>query len=327
MKKPAIILILALLFAMFALPLTHAEESDALKSELLPALTGKWYPQLLSFTDSDAWLEPANLIRFYATINEDGTAFLEHYDSELFYENTSTCIIGDIIDSGDNTYGIPCIDTGDGSTTLLMYMSDSNTLILYSDYSSSLLFMTKDVIPAVEPAPVVEDASEEAFFGTWTFSRGSIDGREIDTSICYIPVYAGQLWEIYGDEIYVDSSCVLAVNETIWDGTSLTMAGIDPSTETEASYTFTLRTDGTLCVNYKYIECTLEEYVIDPMTEYSDSETIMFVQNALNELGYECGTADGISGQKTANALSAYQTDNSLTVTGTITHETLESLR
>ncbi len=62
------------------------------------------------------------------------------------------------------------------------------------------------------------------------------------------------------------------------------------------------------------------------LTEYSDKETVKAAQTALNEAGFPCGTADGIAGQKTAAALSAYQTEKGLTVTGTITHETLISM-
>lgn len=60
-----------------------------------------------------------------------------------------------------------------------------------------------------------------------------------------------------------------------------------------------------------------------PLSEYRDKATVKAVQAALNGAGYPCGTPDGIAGKKTAAALSAYQGDNGLTVTGTITHETL----
>ena len=62
------------------------------------------------------------------------------------------------------------------------------------------------------------------------------------------------------------------------------------------------------------------------LTEYSDKETIRAAQTALNDAGFPCGTADGVAGQKTAAALTAYQTEKGLTVTGTITHETLMSM-
>ncbi len=40
---------------------------------------------------------------------------------------------------------------------------------------------------------------------------------------------------------------------------------------------------------------------------YADTETVRKVQNALNEAGYNRGTADGVAGSATYSALSAYQ--------------------
>ena len=62
------------------------------------------------------------------------------------------------------------------------------------------------------------------------------------------------------------------------------------------------------------------------LTEYTDKETVKKVQAALNEAGFPCGTPDGAAGKKTIAALTDYQTAKNLTVTGTITHETLISM-
>lgn len=62
------------------------------------------------------------------------------------------------------------------------------------------------------------------------------------------------------------------------------------------------------------------------LKEYTDKETVKKAQAALNEAGYPCGTPDGAAGKKTIAALTQYQTDKGLTVTGTITHETLISI-
>jgi len=59
---------------------------------------------------------------------------------------------------------------------------------------------------------------------------------------------------------------------------------------------------------------------------YSDKETIQSAQAALNAAGYDCGTPDGIAGKGTAAAITQYQTDKALNVTGTVTHELLISL-
>ena len=62
------------------------------------------------------------------------------------------------------------------------------------------------------------------------------------------------------------------------------------------------------------------------LKEYTDKATVKKVQAALNSNGYECGTPDGAAGKKTKAAISDYQRDKNLTVTGTITQETLISL-
>lgn len=55
-------------------------------------------------------------------------------------------------------------------------------------------------------------------------------------------------------------------------------------------------------------------------------EEIKKVQKKLNELGYNCGTADGILGNKTKIALKQYQEDCGLKVDGIIGKEVLKSL-
>ena len=64
----------------------------------------------------------------------------------------------------------------------------------------------------------------------------------------------------------------------------------------------------------------------EDQTVYTDADTIMAVQDALNTAGYECGTADGIAGSKTYAAMNSYQQDQGLTVTNEITDELLQSL-
>ena len=65
---------------------------------------------------------------------------------------------------------------------------------------------------------------------------------------------------------------------------------------------------------------------VDMLKEYTDKVTVKSVQAALNDAGFPCGTPDGAAGKKTKAALSDYQNANGLTVTGTITHETLVSM-
>ena len=59
---------------------------------------------------------------------------------------------------------------------------------------------------------------------------------------------------------------------------------------------------------------------------YTDQATVKAAQVALNALGYDCGTPDGLPGKKTAAAISSAQKDFGLTETGTLTRELLEKL-
>ena len=59
---------------------------------------------------------------------------------------------------------------------------------------------------------------------------------------------------------------------------------------------------------------------------YTDKDTVKKVQQALNDAGYDCGTPDGAAGKKTKAAITSYQTDKGLTVTGVIDDELLLAL-
>lgn len=60
--------------------------------------------------------------------------------------------------------------------------------------------------------------------------------------------------------------------------------------------------------------------------EYTDIETVKKVQEALNAAGFECGTPDGLAGQKTADSIKAYQAANGLEENGKIKKELLDSM-
>ena len=66
--------------------------------------------------------------------------------------------------------------------------------------------------------------------------------------------------------------------------------------------------------------------VSDALTEYADKATVKAAQAALNALGYDCGTPDGLAGKKTAAAIASAQRDFGLAETGTLTRELLEKL-
>jgi len=60
--------------------------------------------------------------------------------------------------------------------------------------------------------------------------------------------------------------------------------------------------------------------------ETADKETTKNVQEALNTLGYDCGTPDGIAGDMTNTAVSKYQKDHGLYVSGNIDDSLIKSL-
>lgn len=63
-----------------------------------------------------------------------------------------------------------------------------------------------------------------------------------------------------------------------------------------------------------------------PEMTYSDTETVKQVQEKLNEKGYDCGTPDGILGQKTSDAIIKFGQDNNLSFDGSITESVLSAL-
>lgn len=60
--------------------------------------------------------------------------------------------------------------------------------------------------------------------------------------------------------------------------------------------------------------------------DVSNPEIVKKVQQALNDAGYDCGTPDGKAGPKTAEAVTRYQTDKGLDVTGTIDQALVSAL-
>ena len=72
----------------------------------------------------------------------------------------------------------------------------------------------------------------------------------------------------------------------------------------------------------KLQDCQFSSTPSKPATETD----VKAVQEKLNELGYDCGTADGIAGQKTQAAVKQYQQEKGITVTGQIDEELLNTL-
>ena len=54
--------------------------------------------------------------------------------------------------------------------------------------------------------------------------------------------------------------------------------------------------------------------------------SLLEVQKRLLELGYQPGTADGVMGQRTVDAIKKFQQDNNVPVTGRIDSDTVTKL-
>ena len=79
------------------------------------------------------------------------------------------------------------------------------------------------------------------------------------------------------------------------------------------------------------LQTLAEDSAATGYTDQADNITpdmIMKVQEALNSAGYNCGTADGLAGQKTKSAIEQYKKDKQLSeISEEITDELLVSLR
>jgi hypothetical protein len=83
---------------------------------------------------------------------------------------------------------------------------------------------------------------------------------------------------------------------------------------------------------YDYYSSPYDNYEYDDQSAYPDSDqygndaTLSAVQSELAKLGYYQGQIDGVEGDETQAALARYQQDHDLSVTGTLTAATLQSL-
>lgn len=67
-------------------------------------------------------------------------------------------------------------------------------------------------------------------------------------------------------------------------------------------------------------------YFLNMIYYEADSDTVRLVQESLNQLGYNCGTPDGIIGTNTKSSILAYQKVNGLFESGVVDDELLKSL-
>ena len=81
---------------------------------------------------------------------------------------------------------------------------------------------------------------------------------------------------------------------------------------------------------YNYYDYSPSDYDDQPVSgdsdQYGSNATVSAVQSELAKLGYYHGVIDGVEGDETQAALARYQEDRDLSVTGTVTAATLQSL-
>lgn len=77
----------------------------------------------------------------------------------------------------------------------------------------------------------------------------------------------------------------------------------------------------------KKAEAWAEAFAPQPPEGFADAPTVMYVQHALNSLGFATGPVDGIAGPMTRRAVTRYQAHAGLPEDGEITPTLLERLR
>lgn len=208
------------------------------------------------------------------------------------------------------------------------------------DENNNYYFYSKEWEASEELAPALTDIFEDEFDGEWLYVGGSYAGREI-----FDRVYEGSVYRIDGlnsefcnyTGLWGESSMFSSVyfNFDRWvdfEDCVLTIALADSTSwgGDNSIIECRLHEDGTMTMTAgEYITYRYVRNNIDPLTEYECNNGIDLehLQETLNELGYNCGTPDGINGSKTKAAISAFQTDSNLSATGTITEEMLRELR
>jgi hypothetical protein len=77
---------------------------------------------------------------------------------------------------------------------------------------------------------------------------------------------------------------------------------------------------------YEYSPYNNDDEQGAPSDQFANSTTVSAVQSQLAKLGYYRGSIDGVVGDETQAALARYQEEHELSVTGTLTAATLQSL-
>ena len=314
-----------------------------------------WYVFLAEHTSYDLLVEPEGVMACKFSIHEDGTADL------IDNGGTYSAIVNVNVSEDGSALFLDFYEQETGediaSVQLLPYdvygWSDKPTMIFFT---SSYYYMFNNLtngdvrLPSEEEqlAPVVMDVTAEdilAIGDEWELSYGITNRGNVvvpgelvgncmntgeGTTLSVFAREGGSCGFILSEgELCVApyEPCFSEVERTEDGGIYVNQTMYINGYEKVLEATFYLYEDGRLGMHYYNTTYVFEKYTIDPLTEYSDKETVQLVQEAMNAEGFECGTADGIAGKKTASAISGFQAANGLTETGTVTYELLECLR
>lgn len=69
-----------------------------------------------------------------------------------------------------------------------------------------------------------------------------------------------------------------------------------------------------------------ETIIMQTLKRGSTGDAVKALQTALNQMGYDCGAADGVFGARTAQAVKQFQSDHELTADGIVGPKTLNEL-
>lgn len=295
-------------------------------------LAGKWHPITVLYGTSI--MEVEGLLPVWITLNADGTGVFEGGQEEKI-----DCIVK-MERSDDNEFiNVKLLNANTNEMIVLLFLDNDP---VGTEYPTMLTFISEEMmvgyyneadsilfVPADEPAPVTADgyAGAQEISRTWMLTEGMVNGRKIlFDQLMTAFVRPGMLLETYVDE----GAEMIRFNDKVFGMQGATEDGgvvFVEVTEGQEWLNFYAHEDGRCSIVYSGATYVLEKYEIDPLTEYTDEQTVKAVQEAMNAEGYECGTPDGIAGNKTAAAISGYQAANGLTETGTVTYELLQSLR
>jgi len=321
--------------------------------DIYDEIVGQWYCNFIAINEGYGFVlyDIEDYFTIYKIdINSDGTGKIYRYDNtellcevyidapEYISRNYSDGTIENIpyipvnLVNHETKSVLSLILFDDEHGTVGEYYSDEYSLAIPMQSEIYVYYMKASEL-AESPSPIRTDATYEDFNGRWELVSANSWGRSIDyDSVDGYTTSMGMLCEIDLDSSYISINYKDATWNT-WNTELLgngTLIGYDQSTNSRSDRgdaVFSLRSDGTLLVEQRGLQMTYRKFEIDPLAEYTDESTVISVQYALNDLGYDCGTPDGAIGNNTINALSAFQSDHNLTVTGTITEETLECLR